>query len=77
MWVGAQTLGAPSSAVPYAAIFHAALLHPMQHAFAGFALCVFHLLLRLEDSALLLGSIALFLVLACLMYVPRRMNCTT
>jgi inner membrane protein involved in colicin E2 resistance len=49
----------------------------MRHAFVSFALCVFYLLLRLEDSALLIGSIALFLVLACLMYVPRRMNCTT
>jgi inner membrane protein len=33
-----------------------------------------YLLLRLEDSALLVGSIALFLILACLMYVTRRMN---
>jgi hypothetical protein len=74
---GRRRWAAPAWAVPYAAIFHAALLLPMQHAFVGFALCVFYLLLRLKDSALLVGSIALFLLLACLMYVPRRMNWTT
>jgi inner membrane protein len=33
-----------------------------------------YLLLRLEDYALLAGSIGLFLVLASVMYLTRRMN---
>jgi len=33
-----------------------------------------YLLLRLEDYALLAGSLALFLILAFVMYVTRRMD---
>jgi inner membrane protein len=33
-----------------------------------------YLLLRLEDYALIAGSIGLFIVLACLMFITRRMN---
>jgi inner membrane protein len=55
-------------------LFRFVLLHQMQYVFVGFALCVFYLLLRLEDYALLAGSVGLFVVLANVMYLTRRMN---
>lgn len=111
-------------------VFSATLLHPVQYGFAGFAMCIFYmllvsisehtgfdtayalssgittlliagyaravlgglrqgasvlaalvtlygflyLLLRLEDYALLAGSVGLFIVLAFVMFITRRMN---